>query len=184
VKFDFFEFYRKRLTPSHYYGELSSRATALKVLMNYSSILGVGSARAILEDHLASLGKRVVASDIDPRFKDLVLPLYQALKEYITCDVRAIPFPDNSFECVYSQGLFEHYPIKEVHKGVKEMLRVASKAVVIDIPLKDCKEPELGEKEFRRTQKEWLKIFAKWGFKVKAIPYREGQECVFVILKA
>ena len=63
----------------------------------------------------------------------LVYKHYISLKnKVITCDAYPLPFPDNSFDYVFSNGVFEYFPSKEYTKNViEEMSRVSRNGIYI-----------------------------------------------------
>ena len=151
---DFFSFYKDKFSPD-YYGELETRQDEIDALMPYKSILGVGSGRAIIEDYLASIGKKVTASDIDGRLVDLAKSKLQYLTSYIVADCRNLPFPENHLEAVFSQGLLEHIKFPGQLTILKEMWRVCSKAVVFAVPSPDYQFDSFGE-EYRFSSSQWI----------------------------
>ena len=52
----------------------------------------------------------------------------------MACDVFSLPFKDRSFDCIYSQGLMEHFDETKVTVILREMRRVAE-YVVFSVPL-------------------------------------------------
>ena len=65
---------------------------------------------------------------------------YEMGKAYATnCDIRqadamALPFPDASFDVVYSLGLIEHFEPSEQVRLLREHARCARKMVVMNVP--------------------------------------------------
>ncbi len=49
-------------------------------------------------------------------------------------DALALPFPDASFDVIYSLGLFEHFEPQEQLKLLSEQARVARKRILIEVP--------------------------------------------------
>ena len=52
----------------------------------------------------------------------------------IQVDARRLPFPDRSFELVYSLGLLEHFERDVRSSIIAESFRVASRYVLVDVP--------------------------------------------------
>ena len=55
--------------------------------------------------------------------------------QIILGDGLEIPFPDKSFDVVYSLGLFEHFELDEQLTFLREQARVAKKLVIIEVPV-------------------------------------------------
>ena len=51
-------------------------------------------------------------------------------------DLRALPFRDNSFDITICTEVLEHLPEEVLSKGVKELLRVSRKYVLVSVPYK------------------------------------------------
>lgn len=52
----------------------------------------------------------------------------------VVADVRALPFSDHSFDTVCAFEVLEHLPFEDFEKGVRELVRVARKYVVVSLP--------------------------------------------------
>jgi len=151
---DFFSFYQSKFGPDYYQGELNARLPEIYTLREYQTILGVGSGRAIIEDYLASIGRKVIASDINPQLVHLARNKLRFLTNYIIADCWHLPFAENSFEAVYSQGLLEHFEPEEQLVILREMWRVCSKGVIFAVPAPDYSFQDFG-REYRFSKKEW-----------------------------
>ncbi|MFA5129330.1 MAG: class I SAM-dependent methyltransferase [Patescibacteria group bacterium] len=51
-------------------------------------------------------------------------------------DALALPFPEQSFDVIYSLGLFEHFEPEEQRQLLSEQARVAKKMILIEVPTK------------------------------------------------
>lgn len=49
-------------------------------------------------------------------------------------DALALPFADQSFDVIYSLGLFEHFEPEEQRKLLSEQARVSKKTILIEVP--------------------------------------------------
>jgi SAM-dependent methyltransferase len=86
-------------------------------------VLEYGAVPLLMTASLASLGYRVSALDVGPeRFAGAISDLDL---EVVRCDVEteAVPFPDESFEAILFNELFEHLRIDPIHT-LKEAHRV------------------------------------------------------------
>ncbi len=169
--------YEARFGSRWYFTEMLYRITDLKVLVNFKSILGVGSGRAFTEN-LFSKDKFVIASDRSTKLVHITKKHAKNTQGFLACDGFKLPFKNQSFECVFSQGLLEHFDLKQAVLLLKEMGRVGE-TVVFSVPLDKYKGHAFG-KEYRRKPEEWLKILSNiFKFK-KALLYFNKSEAVFV----
>jgi ubiquinone/menaquinone biosynthesis C-methylase UbiE len=53
---------------------------------------------------------------------------------FVEGDAFALPFPDKSFDLVYSLGMIEHYDKETQMKLIREQMRVARECVFIEVP--------------------------------------------------
>lgn len=169
--------YRVRFGVRWYFAEILYRMTDLKVLVNFETILGVGSGRAFTEN-LFSKDRFVIASDRSVELMHMAKKHAKNTKAFLACDGGKLPFRDQSFECVYSQGLLEHFELTEAGRLLREMRRVG-KTVVFSVPLDGYKGHPLGT-EYHRKSEEWMKILSNLFQFRKAFLYFNMREAVFV----
>jgi len=86
-------------------------------------VLEIGPGPAIVSEVLKKMNVRVITLDIDHR-----------LFPEVCADVTALSFTDKSFDTVLAAEILEHIPFNEVPKALKELSRVAKKAIVITLP--------------------------------------------------
>jgi len=95
--------------------------------------IGAGSGVDIIELH--KLNFDVTYSDFSEtalkKFKDRN-PNIKAVK----CDVKKLPFSNNSYDLVFSLGLLEHFNEKDRKKAIEELFRISKRYVLIDVPQK------------------------------------------------
>ncbi len=169
--------YEVRFGSTWYFKEMLYRLTDLKVLVNFKSILGIGSGRAFTEN-LFSKDKFVIASDRSAKLIHVTKKHAKNTKAFMACDGFKLPFKTQSFECVFSQGLLEHFNLKAVILLLKEMGRVGE-TVVFSVPLDKYKGQVFG-KEYRRKPEEWLVILSKLFKFTNALLYFNKREAVFL----
>src|SRR3972149_2730794 len=169
--------YEVRFGLRWYFTEMLYRITDLKVLVNFKTILGVGSGRAFT-DTLFSKDRFVIASDRSAELVHIAKKHARNTKGFLACDGFKLPFKNQSFECVYSQGLLEHFDLTEATRLLKEMGRVG-RTVVFSVPLDSYKGHPLG-KEYHRKTEEWMKILSDVFQFRKALHYFNRREAVFV----
>lgn len=110
----------KRIYP--YLAELASEVG--------TSILDVGCASCLIYPHCEKLGLRYVGLDITEGFLERARELHPEI------DVRHgtvldLPFSDRSFDTVLAKALIEHLNPDECEAAIDEMIRVASKQLLI-----------------------------------------------------
>jgi len=95
--------------------------------------IGAGSGSDVIELH--NLNFDITYSDFSEialkKFKDRN-PNIKAIK----CDVRKLPFSNNSYDFVFSLGLLEHFNDEDRKKAIEEMFRISKRYVLIDVPQK------------------------------------------------
>lgn len=87
------------------------------------SILEIGKGTGTLGFLLKRQGYKYTSADIE-----------KSLKPDIVCDITKIPLKDKSFDVVCAFQVLEHIPFQEFETALKEMKRIARKAVVISLP--------------------------------------------------
>ena len=172
--------YEVRFGLRWYFSEMLYRIIDLKILVNFKTILGVGSGRAFSEN-LFSRDKFVIASDRSVELMHVAKKHTRNIKAFFACDGFKLPFKTQSFECVFSQGLLEHFDLKEATMLLKEMGRVGE-TVVFSVPLDKYKGQTLG-KEYRRKSEEWIAILSNLFQFTKVLLYFNKREAVFVASK-
>ena len=173
---DWHDFYELKFGVRWYFTELLYRIVDVRVLINFGSILGVGSGRAFTEN-LLSKDRYVIASDRNAALVRIAKK-HAGNVGFLACDGFKLPFKNQSFECVYSQGLLEHFDVSSTEKLLREMERVGE-VVVFSVPLEGYDAPVLGM-EFRRKTQEWRKIISNIFTFTDAELYFYKREGVFI----
>jgi len=89
------------------------------------SVLEIGCGAGIDSAEFARNGAMVTSTDLTWRGARLTWDLLEGIKlptRVIQCDARALPFKNEAFDCVYSFGVFHHFP--EIETALAEMHRV------------------------------------------------------------
>jgi len=138
-------------------------------------ILEVGSGTGVLAWPLAQAGALVTSLDNDKEILVMAednCKLLGANIELVFGDGFAIPYPDNAFKLAYSHGLLEHFTDEDIHRLVKEQLRVAG-VVVVGVPLKGCTGAAFGNERWL-TVDEWENILGDYAA-LNAFGYSDEQ---------
>lgn len=94
-----------------------------------SRVLEVGSGSGAYLRRLEQLGYSTYGIDLSP--EAVRYSRARGTPLVSLGDIRALPFPDKSFEVAYNQGVMEHFDNHEFGIILCEMKRVASRVVVI-----------------------------------------------------
>lgn len=145
-------------------------------------VLEVGSGTGVLGWPVAQSGVKVISLDNDPEIiwmAKINCAVLEAEIEFKEGDAFKIPYPDNSFNLTYSEGLLEHYNDKAIHELLAEQFRVAP-IVVVGVPLKGCKGITFGNERWL-TPEEWEEIIGGYPA-LKAFSYEDGTRlCVSMV---
>jgi ubiquinone/menaquinone biosynthesis C-methylase UbiE len=129
-------------------------------------ILEVGTGTGSMSVFLSQRGHKLTAIDNDPE----VLALAQVHADkfggkaltFLEADAFALPFPDQSFDVVFHQGLLEHFNDSDIRAMLTEQLRVARK-VIFSVPNHLYPRRDFGNERLM-TLAQWDKVLA--GFKI------------------
>ena len=107
------------------------------------AVLEVGCGSGALSAQLALGGRQIHLCDLSKPILDGAVELFAVsglpAPNAFVCDVTAgIPLDDNAVDVVWSCGLLEHWPDEEIAPMVREMRRVAKRAVVSLVPNALC----------------------------------------------
>jgi len=104
----------------------------------------------------------VVASDIHPlvcKLASVRIKRWETDVPVVRCDAFHLPFKDDAFDVVFSEGLHEHFEVEDVVGLVAECSRVA-RFQIIDVPTRLDLECGGGYgDERRRFYSEWGELF-------------------------
>jgi len=88
-------------------------------------VLDVGSGNGYVLSKYAAEGAEVCGIDITQSAIDLCIKRFEYLQlkgNFQVADAQHIPFPDNTFDCVFSMGVLHHVP--DTQKAIDEIYRV------------------------------------------------------------
>ncbi|MFH0912384.1 MAG: class I SAM-dependent methyltransferase [Patescibacteria group bacterium] len=88
----------------------------------------IGAGTGIMSVFLSHLGIEVTTLDNDPAVIEqakLTRSRFGGNNKLVEGDAFQLPFPDNSFDVVFHQGLLEHFSDEQIQELIREHLRVA-----------------------------------------------------------
>ena len=110
----------------------------LKLTANSTTTLDLGSGTGQPSAILGLAGKKTTLMDWSPDNLEFSRKLFESLKiqgEFCRGDMlQPLPFKDNSFDTVFSCGVFEYFSDAQIESILKEAFRVAKKNVIILVP--------------------------------------------------
>jgi len=125
------------------------------------STLDLGSGRGELSALLAMNGKNTTLFDWSDKNLEFSKKLFELLKingYFKQGDMtQPLPFENNSFDTVFSCGVFEYFNDEEIHEIISEIKRVARKKIILLVPNARSIAYRFGKWYMERTKK-W-----QWG---------------------
>jgi len=136
-------------------------ANLLKHTEDSKTILDLGSGRGQHSAMLALAGRHTTLMDWSAENVEFSRKLYKELNmpgQFQQGDMlKPLPFNDNSFDTVFSCGVFEYFSDDEIRQILREAFRVAKKRVIIMVPNASSLAYRLG-KFYMELTKNW-----EWG---------------------
>jgi 2-polyprenyl-3-methyl-5-hydroxy-6-metoxy-1,4-benzoquinol methylase len=99
------------------------------------TVLDVGAGCGVYAVEAARAGRKVTAVEMDPSRLPVIRELGSAREATVAVAgswLEQLPFPDRSFDNVVCAHVLEH--VRELHRSIQELLRVARKRVLIVVP--------------------------------------------------
>lgn len=128
-------------------------------------VLEVGCGTARLSILLVGLGYDVTATDLNNDFVKALKPFCAAMPglKADPASLFELPYGDEAFDLVVSQGVMEHFDSHDIIRGIREQLRVAH-TVVIDVP-NNRSQANFGDERLF-TNRLWRRMIIEAGGKV------------------
>ena len=113
-------------------------ATLIEYTKDSETILDLGSGRGQHSAMLALAGKHTTLVDWSLDNIEFSVKLFESLKmrgTFCRADMlKSLPFKNDTFDTVFSCGVFEYFSDDEIREILKEAFRVARKQVIIMVP--------------------------------------------------
>ena len=122
-------------------------------------ILEAGVGSGAMSTFFSWLGFDVTGVDIDPEVvtkAKIESGRFNGSAKFEVADTFHLPYPNQSFDLVFHQGLLEHFSDEDIHKILNEQLRVA-KQVVFSVPNYRYARRDFGNERLM-TKAQWEKI--------------------------
>jgi ubiquinone/menaquinone biosynthesis C-methylase UbiE len=137
-------------------------------------VLEIGSGTGEISLHLARGGRLVTAMDLDVSTLAFTCRAARDLDvEFTTVAADAtqpLPFSDNTFDCVWSSGLLEHFVLSQRIQMLREWARVTSGTVINLVPNAASVAYRIG-KYMQETQGDW-----RYGLEMPILSLRPDYE--------
>jgi SAM-dependent methyltransferase len=132
------KYYQAPLALEGMLGNLYGQREFLFEINNSGSnkILEVGIGSGAMSIFFSWLGKDVTGIDLDSQVVEKAVMENQKFNghaKFEVADSFHLPYPSNSFDLIFHQGLFEHFSDDEIRRLLAEQLRVA-RQVIISVP--------------------------------------------------
>lgn len=112
---------------------------------------------------LSWLGYSVTSVDIDPKVIDKAraeAARFNGRVDWTVADAFRLPFPDQSFDLAFHQGLFEHFSNEQIWQMLDEQLRVAKK-VIFSVPNQYYPKKDFGNERLM-SKKQWDNLLSRY----------------------
>lgn len=145
--------------------------TILKYTSSNDKILEIGAGSGLTSLLLYYSNRNITISDFDNKVLNKIqnFPLNISIQKL---DMFNLELDNNSYDCIFHQGLLEHFGDEEIINSLKEQSRV-SRLIIFDIPnnKRFCKFQEFGNERFLSV-KHWIELIEKSNLQVIEISGR------------
>lgn len=159
------EFYTTKFNFRTFLKIISGHIYLFYIILKFRAkkILEVGCGTSSMSIFLSFFVKDVVALDKNPQLIKQGMNFSRKFKrkniKFICGDAFDLPFKDNLFDIVFSQGLLEHFSDKDIHKLIDEQIRVA-KYVIFSVPNEYYPKKDFGNERLISKEK-WESIIVE-----------------------
>ncbi|MFH0905263.1 MAG: class I SAM-dependent methyltransferase [bacterium] len=167
------KYYQAPLALEGLLGNLYGQRNFLSEILNSGAckILEVGTGSGAMSIFFSWLGLDVTGIDVDPQVIDKAKQESARLNgraQFAAADAFQLPYPDNSFELIFHQGVLEHFSDDDIHRMLTEQLRVAPR-VVFSVPNQWYPQLDFGNERLM-SKANWEKILSPFRV-VKSVNY-------------
>jgi len=154
--------------------KIKNKKKLINLIKKYSQnkkIMEAGCGTGIISTYMASLGYDVTEVDINKKILNLAKKISKeyipnASPKFIEKDILKLDFNKNEFDCIFSNGVLEHFSDKEIIKILSLQLEQA-KYVIVGIPTTFFNQDEAlhGDERFLEIDY-WRELFKKSNAKI------------------
>lgn len=157
------DYYGGQVTPDLYIRNLYGQREFLQMIVETGAkkVLEVGAGTGTMSIFLSQLGGTVTTLDNDPKIIEqarLVSGQFGGRNDIVVGDAFHLPFPNDSFDLIFHQGLLEHFSNERICELIIEHLRVAP-IVLISVPNNFYPRKDFGDERLM-SKKQWEQILA------------------------
>jgi len=155
------DYYGGQVTPDLYIRNLYGQREFLQTIIETGAkkILEIGAGTGTMSIFLSQLGGTVTTLDNDPKVIEqarLVSGQFGGRNDIVEGDAFHLPFPNDSFDLIFHQGLLEHFSDERIRELITEQLRVAP-IVLISVPNSFYPRKDFGDERLM-SKKQWGQI--------------------------
>ena len=159
-------------------GNILTQRVVVEVVARFvqqgARVLEIGAGTGVLGAPLAQAGIEVFCLDNEPQLLEMCKVNARTLGvdiKYVEGDAFELPYSADYFTVAYSTGLLEHFSDEDIHRIVRESLRVAPVAVH-GVPLVGRTKGAFGNERWM-DEVEWEALLRPVGL-AEVIPYEDG----------
>ncbi|MFA5010145.1 MAG: class I SAM-dependent methyltransferase [Patescibacteria group bacterium] len=166
------KYYQTPLTLEGLFSNLHGQKEFLSEIFNSGGkrLLEVGTGSGAMSIFLSWLGLDITGIDLDPQViakAKVESARFNGKADFMVADTFHLPFPDNSFDVIFHQGLLEHFSDDDIRRILAEQLRCAP-TVIVSVPNHWYPKKDYGNERLM-NQAQWEAILAP--FKVEKSYY-------------
>jgi len=138
-------------------------------------ILSAGCGRGLIDYWLINVfGYKVVLLDSSTKCIENLRRAFRKVNkekfELHHASILDIPYPDNSFDLVWNEGVLEHFHKDDYERTIKEMVRVSRRYIMSDVPYAKSK-PYIMAKKLLEENGLWA-----WGYEDPKVSLKDDLE--------
>jgi ubiquinone/menaquinone biosynthesis C-methylase UbiE len=169
------DFYKEDLNSQEFLRQVKIHEEFFNSILSQSpkKILEAGCGSALFSIFLSRPGYDCTAVDLDSNVLRVAKRNSQrwgAKIQFSQCDIRQLPFNDQTFDVSFSQGVLEHFTNEEIMAALDEQLRVA-KTVIFSVPHLFYRTKDFGNERLL-FEWQWKRILRKYRIMESRCYYR------------
>ena len=132
--------------------------------------IGCGTGEVAEAIKIRNAGQYMIGADISTK-RLAIAKKNRVLDDFVLCDIRFLPFRNNSVDSVLCLEVIEHLEKSEGTEVLKDLEKVGRKQVIVTTPVGYAKEPStISDLEFLKHLSGWTPLeFKDRGYKVRGM---------------